>query len=490
MKNAFKAGLYIILHIFTAPFLTFAQTLEPTPQLESMLFVTLQAQDSIAAPPPITTPQFSPRGFSQDGKHLLITVSEIGEREGEGAARRVWVYLRAINLETGSISTLAKIQGDIDWFAGSPGTIGASKISTQQPVSDNEPPWIMLGIPTNQPPPNDVLKSFTPGKFEGKAVYVAFVRVAGTGNQSQWRTFLVLRRTGSNTGTIQTYPVQLRKGELFSPQWSPDGRQVLLKAGNAGDRYNVYLMHFWNPETGELWQGPAEFTSYLLPRWSPDSRQVAYIVGGDIADRIDPFTDPMSLHVYDLQTKQSRMLARDLGSADFAWTSTNTLLYSLLSQQNLQPARAAPQNGPAQNQHQNTSRSTHPRPNIYEVQEAGGAPKLLIQGGSKPKPSPDGRWIAFFGWLDTEEARAEATTNPTSASYGPRLMLFDRTTKRRVLVRPNVFEPGTQLLWTPDGRRLILVGSRYNYERARGEARISVVTMQVDQKSQQTAAVK
>jgi len=94
-------------------------------------------------------------------------------------------------------------------------------------------------------------------------------------------------------------------------------------------------------------------------------------------------------------------------------------------------------------------------------------------------PSPDGRSIAFFGWPNAEEARAEATGNPTSTNYGPRLMLFDRTTKQRILVRPNVFGFDTQLLWTPDAKRLVIIQTRYDPRKGKGEARISTISVQL-----------
>ncbi|HEX8463992.1 MAG TPA: hypothetical protein VF627_05175 [Abditibacterium sp.] len=248
-------------------------------------------------------------------------------------------------------------------------------------------------------------------------VYTALVRVSGTGNQSQWRTFLTLYHFGLQPDQrgVQTYPVQLRKGELFLPQWSPDGKQVLLKVGNAGDRYNVYLIHFWNPEKGEIVQGPREYVSFLKPQWSPNSQQVAYIVGGDIAGRVDR-PDPIELRVYDLATQQSRLLVSAIPTvgtpADFAWTHNDTVLYTQptpLMRREAKPE--APSQTPKDLKTASAAQWTPPpRPSIYEVGAKSGTPKLLIRDGYKAAPSPTGRFVAFFGWA-TEEQAARRTQN-------------------------------------------------------------------------------
>lgn len=484
MKNTFQAKSCAILGACFLTRFAFAQSEAPQTKWQSVPVATIQAQDNEAISRPPVQPQFQPLQVSPDGRFLFVQVEEVKPlQDGVYPTER---SLKVVQLQKGDISVLSRFQSvsGFDWFAGSSDADSAVQGTKQQSLSNKATSLLTIGQPTEQPPPNDVLLSFNPAEFKGKMVYIAFVRVAGTGDESQWRTFLVLRKAGQDVNTVQSYPVQVRKGDLFSPQWSPDSRHVLLKVGNTGDRYSVYLIHLWNPETNEVRPGPPEYISYLLPRWSPDSKHIAYIVGGDIAGRVDQ-PKPISLRVYDLITEKSQMLASGVPTgaytlADFAWTRANTVLYTLPPQENSksQPARSRRQNETAQ-----AAQPTPARPIIYEVSAKGDPPQILIRDGFRPTPSPDGRWIAFFGWPDVEESRAEAADNPASVNYGPRLMLFDRTTKRRVLVSPNVFglgTQGTQLLWTPDGKRLILMQTKYDSSTAQGEARISTIPMQSD----------
>ena len=598
MSTFLKAKLSASLWLAVAAPAVAARDPKPA-KLRATSVATLRAQDSIAAPQSLTTPQFAPGGFSRDSKQLLLSVSELGVRMGSGAAREAWSYLRSVDLKTGAILTLAKIRGDMDWSSVPPdnGSAGLHKAAAAHvaaaqvpqlpsalratpvamlwaqdseviersfiqpqfqplriprdgrfltiqaeeakplegivystlrslqavdvltgratvlsrfqrasgfdwaeeslgnsaaprfPSTANEPgsaePWITLGKPSDQPPPHDVLKVFTPGDLRGKMVYVAFVRVSGTGDQSQWRTFLVLRHAGKRAGTVQTYSVQLRAGDLFSPQWSPNGKMVMLKVGNAGDSTNVYLIHVWNPQTGQLRQGPPEYVSHLLPRWSPDSGRIAYIVGGDIAGRVFYRDKPISLHVHDLKTGQSRVVASGIPNgfytpADFAWAGTNTLLYTLPPQPLALTQRHS---APAPARQDSRRDSTEPlRPSIYKVSTTGGASRLLVRGAYKPTPSPAGRWIAFLGWPQADEVARSRTgakgTQPRNADTdsGPKLFLLDQATRRRIQVGLDFLGPDTQLLWAPDGQRLIIIDTRYNMDTARGTASISMVS--------------
>ncbi|HEX8463991.1 MAG TPA: hypothetical protein VF627_05170 [Abditibacterium sp.] len=74
--------------------------------------------------------------------------------------------------------------------------------------------------------------------------------------------------------------------------------------------------------------------------------------------------------------------------------------------------------------------------------------------------------------------RAELKTNRQSRYFGARLFLFDRTTGERTLVPSNIFEPGTQMMWSPDGKKLVLLQSSYNTKTAQGTARISTIDVE------------
>ncbi|MDQ3814753.1 MAG: hypothetical protein M3347_12490, partial [Armatimonadota bacterium] len=117
------------------------------------------------------------------------------------------------------------------------------------------------------------------------------------------------------------------------------------------------------------------------------------------------------------------------------------------------------------------------RPSIYEVPAAGGEPKKLIQDGYSPMPSPDDAWIAFFGWPDAaqEVAEARATHRTPEPAAEPRLYLYNRATKKRILIHSQTFD---FLRWTPDNRHLIMIETQYEKDiadKGQGKAHIKVV---------------
>ncbi len=149
-----------------------------------------------------------------------------------------------------------------------------------------------------------------------------------------------------------------------------------------------------------------------------------------------------------IQQKYKFKLFPDASQRSMAWSGPNTLLYTQ------QPAHPDDPAG---------------RPSIHEARVPGGASHLVIANAYDPAPSPDGRFIAFFGWpgnpnapavKDPDEITGQENLDPNSAQAlalsTPRLFIFDRASKKRYPVSDQAWG---FLAWTPDSRRLIMVAT-------------------------------
>lgn len=446
---------------------------------QPVVVATLQAQDTVEDNPPESTPKFSLRGFTPDASQVLIAKKEIGKPVDEYSRELVTTY-ELVSLTDGATKPLSKIQADADFvFVSLPFKVATSSMSAPA-KTDGPEPWFTFLPSLNTPPPKDVVRSFTPEEVKGCMVYAASVALSGTGNNTKWGTFVVLRRFGKGVNPVQTFPVNTRDSDVFLPQWSPNGSRILFNVGGQGDSTDTYLIHVWNIQTGRIEQGPKERVSYLNPRWSPDSTRIAYIVGGDIAGQNGFLArEPTSLRVYDVLTGKSHVLKTalsgpEVGLAHFQWENANSLLYD--SYVLPTPVNKAKKDAVGKSV-VTTSTPQNIRPAIFQVASVGGVSRLIVRDGFRPMPSPDGRWVAFFGWPDAKAALAEAQANPQSRSYGPRLFLWERQTKRRFLVRPNIFSPNIQMKWTPDSHKLVLLQSSYDSKKFQGLASISTINV-------------
>ena len=419
------------------------------------------------------------RNFIPGDSRILISKNELGQRINQYVGE-VLTTFELVDLNTGSITRLSKIQSDADFTFGVSGSKAATRIKSARPKTDGPEPWLEFLSSSNVAPPKEVLRSLAPEEVTGRMVYVASVPLSGTGDNTQWGTFIVLRRFGKGANAVQSFRVEARDSDVLLPQWSPNGQFVLLGVGGAGNATDTYLIHLWNIQTGRVEQGPKEYVSYLNPRWSPDSKRIAYIVGGDIEGENQFLArTPTSLRVYDVATGKSYVLKTapsgpQVSLAQFQWQNANSLLYAYY----VLPTSVTQAKGEAARKRAAaTLKPEDIRPSIFQVAATGGASTLVVKDGFRPMPSPDGRWIAFFGWPDVKEAQDEAKINPQSRYYGPRLFVWDRQVKRRFLVSPNIFLSNVQMKWTPDSHKLVLLQSSYNSQKTQGTAHISTIAV-------------
>ena len=88
---------------------------------------------------------------------------------------------------------------------------------------------------------------------------------------------------------------------------------------------------------------------------------------------------------------------------------------------------------------------------IYLVPAAGGAPRLLVRKGWKPKFSPDGKWIAYSNLAGSEDS---------DSSFGiGQIFIVSVSGGEPRRIQPD-FPVARNPVWSPDGKRLLFSGIR------------------------------
>jgi hypothetical protein len=289
-----------------------------------------------------------------------------------------------------------------------------------------------------------------PSTLRGKLVYAITV------NTLPFRRYFVLHSVSLTSQTqgeaIVTYPVEETVPsvkEIFSPQFSPDGRYILFKYGATGDRYSTYDLYLWDLQKRHLQRVTKQSLSSPFVLWSPDGTFIAYIRGSD-ADGSPLADHTLQLYTYNLHTGKEHLIVRNDGVRNsVAWTPQNTLLYSTL------PAQEQ-KNG--QEETNAKTNRTPIRPGVHESSAAGGEVHLLVKDAYRPVVSPDGQWIVFFGSEDPNQAQPLYRgwwSNPHETS----LSVIKRDgSGRKALNRESYTYP--VILWMSDSKRFLTIKTR------------------------------
>ena len=310
----------------------------------------------------------------------------------------------------------------------------------------------------------------------GTLLYTASVRVE---NQRVRQRYLVLHQNGT-AATKQpraVYHVAIPEGVpevIFDCQFLADGHTILFKAGWPYDDPGHYRFYLWNLATNQLETSPSEQLSYrrLFPSFTGDF--IAYYQGANAAgdDLGDNFTAPLKLFVFNRETGKSVEVVQNPAAKFATWTKDNTLLYSAIDQGKwLKDA-----------QHRSSAKLQTPvpeaevdaatRPDVFESSALGENPKLLIQDGYKPLPSPNDQWIACFTSTDPTQKSKPSNIFDLNVPRQSYLCLYNRATKNRTIVQ-SISKSFPQILWSPDNQHLIILEE--NYRGKQGKAQISIL---------------
>lgn len=152
-------------------------------------------------------------------------------------------------------------------------------------------------------------------------------------------------------------------GDVLSPDFSPDGRQIVFANRNSDDPTSIWIVNRDGSDPHLFYAGSGPIVAVA---WSPDGRTIAYAMQVDLPNQYEVF-------LINLDGSGQRRLTNGLSGigGSLSWSPDGASL--LIS--------AGPVGGRE----------------IYRLDVVSGAPSVLTQGGNNAAPaySPDGRFIAF-----------------------------------------------------------------------------------------------
>ena len=308
---------------------------------------------------------------------------------------------------------------------------------------------------------------------------IAYVHVSVDRNLDSYNRDLWLAQGDSS-------PRQLTSGthDDETPRWSPDGTRLAFASNRSGKRQ----VHVLNLEGGgEPWQLTADTEGVGAFAWSPDGKRIFYTsntaLAGDTGfdpnagkpqsgahakpafvterlvyrnDGTPGYRGVRRTHLWIVATDRgAKQPGRRITSGDFdvddpAWSSDGKHIYF-----------SAVRREDAEYQADNSD--------IFSV-PVDGEPTLTALTSRRgpdegPLPSPDGKWLAYTGFEDSEPPRSSSVTNlyvmRTDGSQSRQLASgFDRNVGETLLVdaaAPRV--GGDRIAWSADSRRILLVAA-------------------------------
>jgi Tol biopolymer transport system component len=215
-------------------------------------------------------------------------------------------------------------------------------------------------------------------------------------------------RAGSGADLLQLTGEDL---EVFSAQWSPDGRQLVLMGRRSGQPWQIYTV---NAAGGAVTPLLTDRRNFADPDWSADGKQIVF---GREADLMGQEAGSHDIEILDLATHQTRPLPNSANLFSPRWSPDGDWIAALSRDQS--------------------------RLLVFNVQTQTWT-TLFTGGAADPVWTSDSRAIVFHAFAPEHAAILQVTVN------GSLQTLADLTGLRPV-VSDNCFFGGI----TPDGSPLI-----------------------------------
>ncbi len=302
-------------------------------------------------------------------------------------------------------------------------------------------------------PPGDTPHTDTQNKrFRGRLIYGVLGGVAPNANY-----FIVVQAIGQKysldgkIGGATFYENQGFKTRFHSPVVSPDGTKMFFRYGDQFDVGDLASSYLWDLGGQKYFNfGAIGISSQLL--WSNNN-----------VDYIEYFQDTPPEENWTAQkgAVQPMVVAAKLGdpvqipvpvaARTPAWTRQNTVLCTALP------------------------KASNGKPDIIEWKPFSKSAQVVAPAAFDPAPSPDGRYLAYFGWPGKTKSdnlapvfiaplenalpsQSQPQAKPADFdAQGPFCFVMDRLSGRKFLINTQ----GKGLLtWSSDSQTLVVIESR------------------------------
>ena len=249
--------------------------------------------------------------------------------------------------------------------------------------------------------------------------WVAFVRQRAERAKNAYRRAIWLLSTAGNT--LKQFTAGTHRDSC--PRWSPDGRQLAFISDRADDKPQLYLIPV---DGGEARQLTHMSNGVEAPAWSPDGKHIAFLSAVDAEERAredageEPPDDPDERELWEKRREQERAAKQDPRSITrFPYRAGTSYLEDryphiyIVDVEGGKPHRITDGDrvyGPPEwtsdgtaivatvNRDPASMDIRHPTA-IVRIPTLGGEPKVIIgreeETYDSPRPSPDGKWIAY-----------------------------------------------------------------------------------------------
>jgi hypothetical protein len=235
--------------------------------------------------------------------------------------------------------------------------------------------------------------------------------------------------------------------------WMHDGKGVYF---NYGDEYvpgNGSQVYQWDFGSRALRHAGPYSMQIAEINWSPGKEFASFLM----TDVSWEFVLDNTLFLANTKERFNVVVLPETSDARVSWTPTGTMLFSSFYSTPIAPQTAT--TPPSANAPATTNKPA--RPNVYELEwnrskitEASLWGKLLITEATNPAASPNGKWVAYNGWLTVDAEGNVVPSGTPSAKEREGLCLFERATGKRTWLRPQKYG---LIQWFPDSREILLV---------------------------------
>lgn len=310
-------------------------------------------------------------------------------------------------------------------------------------------PRVTVGTPVSRAPfPGEIHPSLHTGAVRGALVY-AGDRPLGTSDKAgKFLAFCSNVASIGDAAKVVVYPLEMAGDDVpFDPQFSPDGQSVLFKVGALDGPYHLFCLDL---PTGAVRLAVKRALTLRRVIFSPDGQYLAYVAG-----QIGEQAQPLRLLCNEWKKDREKLIVRNDGTFNgFAWSAPHTLYFTALP--------TAPKANPSTDRKGeiaalsgvvNQKVPTVARPNIYVAAPESGQIQLAMLEGNRPQPSPDGKWVAFFGMETPANPSALRPEWQLKPSYVALSVMRAEGLGRMALNEEGQSYP--QVFWMNDNRHLV-----------------------------------